>query len=116
MNTRSSRTLAFATAAAAALFAAASANAQPPAQGPAAPSPNALAFQHSGVTDILSTAVNKALSDASKKLPGIVSLSWSYDTWSPSMFQTQNTDRPNEFYVKMPYILSYTASLPAVAD
>ena len=109
-----SRTLAIATAAAAAIFAAASANAQPPAQGPAAPSPNALGLQHSGVTAILSKAVNQALSDASKKLPDVVSLSWTYDTWPPSMFQTQNTDRPNEFFVKMPYILSYTASLPVV--
>ncbi|HLK49613.1 MAG TPA: hypothetical protein VKT49_15830 [Bryobacteraceae bacterium] len=114
MKTRFSRTVATATTAVAFILAAMPVHAQPPAQGPAAPSQNAFSFQHSGVTNILSNAVNQALSAASKKLPGIVSLSWSYDTWSPSMFQTQNQDRPNEFFVKMPYILSYTASVPLV--
>jgi hypothetical protein len=117
MNTRFSRTLAIANAVAAAvIFMGAPANAQPPAQGPAAPSPNAFPFQHSGVTNILSTAVNQAIAGASKQLPGLVSLSWSYDTWSPSVFQTQFQDRPNEFYVKIPYILTYTASVPLVAS
>ena len=111
MKTRFNRTLAIA---AAVIAGGALVHAQPPAQGPAAPTQNAFAYQHSQLTNILSNAVNQALTAASKKLPGIVSISWSYDTWSPSVFQTQYQDRPNEFYVKIPYILSYTASVPLV--
>lgn len=111
MKTRFHRTLAIA---AAVVAGGALVHAQPPAQGPAAPTQNAFAFQHSGVTNILSNAVNQAISTASKNLPSYVSLNWSYDTWSPSLFQTQYLDRPNEFYVKMPYILSYTASVPGL--
>lgn len=115
MKTTFRRTFAIATAVAAAvIFTGAPALAQPPAQGPASPSPNAFPFQHSGVTNILTNALNQAMASVSKKLPSILSLSYSYDTWPPSLFQTQFQDRPNEFYVKIPYILSYTASVPVL--
>jgi hypothetical protein len=34
-------------------------------------------------------------------------VSWSFNVWGPSMFATQYTDRPNENYANVPYLLDF---------
>lgn len=36
--------------------------------------------------------------------------------WSPSRFATQNTNKPNEYYVKIPTIIGINVDIPVVAD
>lgn len=107
-KTTVSRTLALAVAAA--IFSAAPSNAQPPPQGPAPPSPNANGIETAWYTGILGSQVNQAVAAKNQKLSGIEklgSLTWSADTISPYTVPTLYNDRPNEFYVDIPYNLAY---------
>lgn len=82
----------------------------PPAQGPAQPSQNASKLETSEYTFLLGAIVKNAIATENKKLP-IGSLSWAADTPSPYIIQTLNQDRPNEFYVDIPELLTYTYSV-----
>jgi hypothetical protein len=108
MNTRISRAV---TIAAAIIFIAAMANAQPPAQGPQSPTQNALTLEGSGLTQMLVNSTNQGVATANANLAANQSkhatISWSYDTWFPYVAQTQYKDRPNEFYVNKSYILTF---------
>ena len=110
MNTRLSRTVAIA----AVILGGTLANAQPPAQGPATPTPNALTLQGSGLTQILVDQTTKGVATANATLAASQSyhatINWSYDTWNPYVLQTQFKDRPNEFFVNKPYILTFDVS------
>ncbi|HJT86593.1 MAG TPA: hypothetical protein VJ732_02030 [Bryobacteraceae bacterium] len=115
MNNRQSRILAAAAAIAAVVLSAGTpALAQPPAQGPAQPSPNALTLEGSGITAILQNNINQGVAAANASLAANknyhATISWSSDTWFPYMLQTQYKDRPNEFYVNKPFILTFDVS------
>jgi hypothetical protein len=126
MNTRASRLLFIATAVTTLLvFMRAPANAQfPPAQGPAQPSQNALnsclaqhpqdCIETSAYTFVLEAFANSAIDKGNKSLP-IGSLSLAADKPSPYIIQTLNQDRPNEFYVDIPELLTYTYSAGLVS-
>lgn len=116
MNTTESRTLAIATAVAAAILAGASANAQPPAQGPPAASMNSHNMVTSFYTGAVGLVVDTNVAAKNQQLSTLLkiagaSLSWAGESYSPYMLQTQYKDRPNEFYVNIPYYLTYTFSI-----
>jgi hypothetical protein len=86
----------------------------PPAQGPAQPSKNAHNLETSEYTFLLGAIIKNAINTENKKLP-VGSLSWAADMPSPYVIQTLNQDRPNEFYVDIPELLTYTYSAGPVS-
>lgn len=117
MNSRQTRALAVAAALAAGiLFTGAPALAQPPAQGPPAARPDAHSILASFYTSAMDTVISKTVAQVNQKLSSLLktagaSLTYSGDAYSPYMLATQYKDRPNEFYVNIPYNLAYRFSL-----
>jgi hypothetical protein len=91
-----------------------SAPAVPPPLGPPAPTdPIGDLGVQSILTAVLRNKVDEAVAEINATNAMATSgvrakVSWDFDVWGPSLFATQYTDRPNENYVNVPYILDFT--------
>lgn len=92
----------------------ATSNAQsfPPAQGPDAPGPNASSLPAAVITGMVKAKVEEALAkinaDLAEREDVRAKLAYSFTEYQPRIVSTQYEDRPNQRYVKIPYIFTYT--------
>jgi hypothetical protein len=88
--------------------------AQPPAQGPNDPGANANSLSTSLLTGILKSKVEEILATTNADLAARddfrAKVSSSFVEFSPHMLATQHLDRPNQRYVRIPYIFTYTVT------
>lgn len=88
--------------------------AQPPAQGPATPSAKANSLPVSLITNIVMNTIDDKVAAKNAELsvdPKYrAHISVSKQEWSPYMLSTTDHDRPNQFFVNKPYIITYTVS------
>ena len=88
--------------------------AQPPAQGPDAPGANANSLPTSLLTGILKTKVEEVLATTNAELAARTDfrarISYSFTEYAPHITTTQYTDRPNQRFVRIPYIFTYNVT------
>jgi len=72
------------------------------------------------LTGVVKTTAEKIVSDTNAELArqgkSIRVQLLPFKFWSPSRFQTQYTNRPNEWYVKIPTMIGINVDIPVVAD
>ncbi len=88
--------------------------AQPPAQGPDAPGANSSSLPGAIFTGLVKAKVEEVLTSTNEDLAARndfrARLSYSFTEYNPRILATQYTDRPNQRYVQIPFIFTYTVS------
>jgi hypothetical protein len=94
---------------------------QPPPVGPASyrsdKSPQiGVGVLTNGVKAMVQKAVNDTNDYLQKQGKSIRVSALPLQSWAPSRFATQYTNRPNQYYVKLPTIIGINVSIPVVSD
>ncbi len=88
--------------------------AQPPAQGPNDPGPNANSLPTALLTGLLKAKVEEVLATTNAELAARndfrARLSYSFTEYAPHILATQHLDRPNQRYVRNAYIFTYNVT------